>query len=153
MNKDWEKIDQLFHQALECPNEEREDFLASAAQRDPELGSKLQALLDAHENNHSFMESPAMRVSLSPEFGRWQTRIAETMAPSSGRQMIGLLLDGKYRLEVLCGRGGMGAVTNDRSLSPTCSIFAARPAPLIDEAHRLGVLRRDLKPENNSIRT
>ena len=110
MNKDWEKIDQLFHQALECPNEEREEFLASAAQRDPALGSKLQALLDAHENNHSFMESPAMRVNLSPQFGGWQSQITEDLAPSSGRQMIGRVLDGKYRLEELCGRGGMGAV-------------------------------------------
>src|SRR5262249_25902401 len=110
MNKDWEKIDQLFHQALECPNEARAEFLASASQRDPALGARLQALLDAHENNHSFMESPVMRVSLSPEFGRWQTRIAESLVPSSGHQMIGRLLDGKYRLEELIGRGGMGAV-------------------------------------------
>ncbi|HKQ79011.1 MAG TPA: protein kinase [Blastocatellia bacterium] len=110
MNKDWEKIDQLFHQALECPNEERKEFLASAAQRDPALGSKLQALLDAHENNHSFMESPVMRVNLSPQFGGWQSQIAEDLAPPSGRQMIGRVLDGKYRLEELCGRGGMGAV-------------------------------------------
>jgi serine/threonine protein kinase/ankyrin repeat protein len=114
MNKDWEKIDQLFHQALECPNESREEFLASAAQQDPALGSKLQALLDAHEENHSFMESPVMRVSLSPQFGHWQTQISEALVPSSGNQitgqMIGRLLDGKYRLEELCGRGGMGAV-------------------------------------------
>jgi len=114
MNKDWEKIDQLFHQALECPNEAREEFLANAAQQDPALGSKLQALLDAHEENHSFMESPVMRVSLSPQFGHWQTQIAEALVPPSGNQitgqMIGRLLDGKYRLEELCGRGGMGAV-------------------------------------------
>jgi serine/threonine protein kinase/ankyrin repeat protein len=114
MNKDWEKIDQLFHQALECPNESREELLANAAQQDPALGSKLQALLDAHEENHSFMESPVMRVSLSPQFGRWQTQLAEALVPPSGNQitghMIGRLLDGKYRLEELCGRGGMGAV-------------------------------------------
>src|SRR5262245_10368209 len=110
MNNDWEKIDQLFHQALECPDEERKEFLDRAAQHDPALGGKLQALLDAHEKNHSFLEAPAMRVNLSPQFGGWQTQIAETLAQSSGRQMIGLLLDGKYRLEELCGRGGMGAV-------------------------------------------
>jgi eukaryotic-like serine/threonine-protein kinase len=118
MNKDWEKIDQLFHQALECPNDEREEFLARAAQSDPELGGKLQALLDAHEENRSFMESPVMRVSLSPQFGSWQSHIVEAMVPSSDAQMtgkttgqmIGRLLDGKYRLEELCGRGGMGAV-------------------------------------------
>jgi len=114
MSKDWEKIDQLFHQALEYPKEEREEFLARAAQSDPALGGDLQALLDAHEENRSFMESPVMRVSLSPQFGHWQSRIEESMVPSSGAlttgQMIGRLLDGKYRLEELCGRGGMGAV-------------------------------------------
>src|SRR5215475_1215751 len=118
MNKDWEKIDQLFHQALECPKEEREEFLARVAQSDPELGGKLQALLDAHEENRSFMESFVMRVSLSPQFGSWQSHIVEAMVPPSGAQMtgqttgqmIGRLLDGKYRLEELCGRGGMGAV-------------------------------------------
>ena len=114
MNKDWEKIDQLFHQALECPNQEREKFLARAAKNYPALGSKLQALLDAHEENRSFMESPVMRVSLSPQFGSWQSQIEEAMVPPSGArmtgQMIGRLLDGKYRLEELCGRGGMGSV-------------------------------------------
>ena len=114
MNKNWEKIDQLFHQALEHPEEERAEFLAHAAQNDPALGSEVQALLDAHQENHSFMESPAMRVSLSPQFGRWQTQIVEALAPLSHQQMaghmIGSLLDGKYRLEELVGRGGMGAV-------------------------------------------
>jgi serine/threonine protein kinase/ankyrin repeat protein len=114
MNKDWEKIDQLFNQALECPNEAREEFLARAAEHDPALGGKLQALLDAHEENQSFMESPVMRVSLSPQFDRWQSQIMEAMVPAPGAQMtgqmIGRLLDWKYRLEELCGRGGMGAV-------------------------------------------
>jgi eukaryotic-like serine/threonine-protein kinase len=110
MNQNWEKIDELFHQALECPSEERAEFLARAAQSDPALGGKLQALLDAHEQNHSFMESPVMGVNLSPQFGHWQRRIAGAVAQPSHYQMIGRLLDGKYRLEELIGRGGMGAV-------------------------------------------
>ena len=44
MNTDWEKMDQLFHQALECPNEERAEFIARAAQHDPALRSELQSL-------------------------------------------------------------------------------------------------------------
>jgi tRNA A-37 threonylcarbamoyl transferase component Bud32 len=94
--------------------EERAEFLARAAQSDPSLCSKLQALLDAHAENRSFMESPVMRVSLSPQFGGWQTHIMESLVPTSINpmtgQMIGRLLDGKYRLEELIGRGGMGAV-------------------------------------------
>jgi serine/threonine protein kinase/ankyrin repeat protein len=116
MMKDWEKIDQLFHQALECPNnEERAKFIENAAQGDPALRDELQALLDAHDENRSFLETPVVRVSLSPQFGRWQAQIVQSLAPLSGNQMmagqmIGRLLDGKYRMEELCGRGGMGAV-------------------------------------------
>jgi serine/threonine protein kinase/ankyrin repeat protein len=116
MMKDWEKIDQLFHQALECPNnEERAQFIERAAQGDPALRDELQALLDAHEENRSFLETPVVRVSLSPQFGHWQSQIVQSLAPPSGDQMmagqmIGRLLDGKYRLEELCGRGGMGTV-------------------------------------------
>src|SRR5262245_11453462 len=119
MMKDWEKIDQLFHQALECPNnEERAQFIERAAQGDPALRDELQALLDAHEENRSFLETPVVRVSLSPQFGFWQSQIVQSLVPPSGNQMagqtaaqmIGCLLDGKYRLEELCGRGGMGAV-------------------------------------------
>jgi eukaryotic-like serine/threonine-protein kinase len=114
MNKDWENIDRLFHQALEYPNEARAEFLMRATQNDEALRGELQALLDAHEANRSFLETPVMRVDLSPQFGRWQSHIVESVAlPFDNRnagQMIGRLLDGKYRLEELCGRGGMGAV-------------------------------------------
>ncbi len=114
MNKDWENIDQLFHQALEYPNEARAEFITRATQNDTALRGELQALLDAHEANRSFLETPVMRVDLSPQFGRWQTQIVEAVAPPfdnrNAGQMIGRLLDGKYRLEELCGRGGMGAV-------------------------------------------
>ncbi len=75
MSTEWEKIDQLFHQALECPNEQRAAFIARAAQHDPALRRELQSLLNVHEENHSFLETPVMRVSLSPEFGRWQGQI------------------------------------------------------------------------------
>lgn len=110
MHTDWEKINQLFHQALEYPHETRADFLAQAAQHDPALRHELLSLLNEHDENNSFLETPALRVNLLPQFGRWQTQLAEALVPASGQQMIGRLLDGKYRLEELCGRGGMGAV-------------------------------------------
>jgi hypothetical protein len=78
--RDWEKIELLFHQALEYPNEERGEFLAQA---DTQLRGELQALLDAHEENRSFMETPVVRVSLSPQFDRWQAQIVESLVPPS----------------------------------------------------------------------
>src|SRR2546430_16507622 len=112
MTTDWVRINQLFHQALECGSDERTEFIARACQHDPALRKELQSLLNVHEENNRFLETPVMRVSLSPQFGRWQEQIVETLVPpaSQANQLIGRLLDGKYRLEELCGRGGMCAV-------------------------------------------
>ncbi|HZS07532.1 MAG TPA: protein kinase [Blastocatellia bacterium] len=116
MTTDWERVNQLFHQALECRSDERAEFIARASEDDPALRRELQSLLSVHEEDNGFLETPVMRVSLSPQFGRWQGQIVEALAGHPAKafppsdQMIGQLLDAKYRIEELCGRGGMGAV-------------------------------------------
>jgi serine/threonine protein kinase len=110
MNTGWEKINQLFHEALDYPNDSRAEFISRAAEHDPELRHELQSLLNAHEENNSFLEIPVLRANLSPHLDQWQARILHATAPTISNQMIGRLLDGKYLLEELCGRGGMGAV-------------------------------------------
>src|SRR5262245_26858022 len=116
MNTEWERINQIFHQALECTAQERAELLARAGQNDPALLGEVQSLLAIHEENNSFMETPVLRTSLSPQFGRWQQQIVDAHRTHAGRfssardRMIEQLLDGKYEIEALCGRGGMGAV-------------------------------------------
>ncbi len=113
MNTEWEQINQLFHQALECTDEERAEFIARASQDDPALRREVQSLVAMHEENRGFLENPALRTSLSPQFGRWQQQIVDVLRPLASMvtdRMVGQLLDGKYQIEELCGRGGMGAV-------------------------------------------
>jgi serine/threonine protein kinase len=110
MDKGWEKINQLFHEALESPQESRGDLLARAAEHDPQIGRELESLLNAHDENKSFLEMPVLRVNLSPQIDRWQAQILASTSSSTASLMVGQLIDGKYRLEELCGRGGMGAV-------------------------------------------
>jgi serine/threonine protein kinase len=116
MNTEWERINQLFHEAAECSDEERAEFIALAVQNDPALKREVQSLIEAHEEDDSFLETPALGRNLFRQFGGWQRQIidaltahAEKPSPRQDR-MIGRLLDGKYEIEELCGRGGMGAV-------------------------------------------
>jgi len=116
MNTEWERVNQLFHDAAECPDEERAEFIARAVQNDPALMREIQSLIEAHEEDDSFLENPALGRSLFQQFGGWQRQIIEALTAHAEKhsprmdRMIGRLLDGKYEIEALCGRGGMGAV-------------------------------------------
>jgi serine/threonine protein kinase/ankyrin repeat protein len=116
MNTEWERVNQLFHEAAECADEERAEFIARAVQNDPGLRREVQSLIEAHEEDSGFLEIPALGKSLFRQFGGWRQRIIDALKAQHGNvpphtdRMVGRLLDGKYEIEALCGRGGMGAV-------------------------------------------
>jgi serine/threonine protein kinase/ankyrin repeat protein len=116
MTTEWERVNQLFHEATECAEEERAGFIARAVQSDPALQREVQSLIEEHKEDDGFLENPALGKSLFLRFGGWQRRIIDALTTSAGKVsagtdgMIGQLLDGKYEIEELCGRGGMGAV-------------------------------------------
>src|SRR5262245_37782276 len=116
MNTEWDRINQLFHEAAECAEEERAGFIARAVQNDPALLREVQTLIEEHKEDDDFLETPALGKSLFLRFDGWQRRIIDALSTPAGKVpdgtdgMIGQLLDGKYEIEELCGRGGMGAV-------------------------------------------
>jgi serine/threonine protein kinase/ankyrin repeat protein len=116
MNTEWERVNQLFHEAADFADEERAEFIARAVQNDPELRREVQSLIEAHEEDSGFLETPALGKSLFRQFGGWRQRIIDALKAQHGNvspgadRMVGRLLDGKYEIEALCGRGGMGAV-------------------------------------------
>src|SRR5688572_3544103 len=89
----WQRLEMLFHAALERAPGDRASFLAAACGDDTELRAEVERLLHADEQASSFVADAAANVE----------RVAATMPPE-GRQI------GAYRIVRELGRGGMGTV-------------------------------------------
>ncbi len=92
----WQHIDKLLGESLELEASGRAAFLDQACAGDEELRRKIDALLAAHEQAESFIETPAF------------AGIAQSLADEA-RSMVGRQL-GHYQILALVGAGGMGAV-------------------------------------------
>jgi non-specific serine/threonine protein kinase len=101
---EWQKVRELFERALEIAPEERAAFLADEC-GEAELRRKVEALLAAHERPGAFLAAPIADVRAISALVDEARRVAE-----EDDLPLGTVLDGKYRIEALVGRGGMGTV-------------------------------------------
>lgn len=95
MNSERQKLDELFHSALEREPGKRETFIAEACNGDEELRRELESMLDHHGRARSFIESPAYAVA------------AQTLVDDDSGILVGKSL-GPYKILDLLGSGGMG---------------------------------------------
>ena len=125
MSSDFEKVDELYHQALSKPPAERANFLKSACGGDEELCREVGVLLAYQEKAGKFMDAPAMDVA------------ARMLARSKDRKLAGSQL-GPYEILSLLGAGGMGEVylARDSRLERTVAVKVL-PAELIDNREQL----------------
>src|SRR5215467_1460277 len=99
MNPEWERVNQLFHEAMERSDEEREEFIARASQNDPALQREILSLIAAHEEDKGFLDNPALGKSLFQRFGGWQRQIIDAQKAHPGKfapgadRLAGQLLD------------------------------------------------------------
>jgi serine/threonine protein kinase/tetratricopeptide (TPR) repeat protein len=88
----WERVQSLFHRALEYPEERRTEYLKNECCEAPDLLEEVHALLD-EDARESVLDSGATHIA--------REMIRESMVP---KQL------GPYRLTRLLGEGGMGIV-------------------------------------------
>lgn len=56
----WQRIEELYHSALEQPPDERADWLAKTCAGDESLRREIEALLEANERAETFLAGHAL---------------------------------------------------------------------------------------------
>jgi Tol biopolymer transport system component len=107
----WQQVKQIFHAALEREPAVRSAFLGEVCGTDRALRSEVESLISSHEEDGSFIDSPA--------FGTGAGLLAKEPAALQPRQQLGA-----YEIVSLLGKGGMGEVylASDRRLGRRVAI-------------------------------
>jgi Tol biopolymer transport system component/tRNA A-37 threonylcarbamoyl transferase component Bud32 len=129
----WERIKQLFDEALELPAERRASFLEACGE-DSTLRAEVEALLEHNQRAGSFLqESPAQNLAVvSPP-------IVTIPTFSSGE-----VIAGRFRIAGFIGRGGMGDVykAEDTRLHRLVALKFL-PEELAKHAHSMSRFQRE----------
>ncbi|MEP6900752.1 MAG: protein kinase [Actinomycetota bacterium] len=96
-SKTWNKVERIFHTALDLPVEERTFFLQKQCAGDGELLSEVETLLVSFEKESGFLEEPVFEIGLGAIHQKSQKNLADSII-------------GFYELKEKIGAGGMGEV-------------------------------------------
>jgi eukaryotic-like serine/threonine-protein kinase len=97
----WQKIDELFHVALQLEPGERATFLQDSCGDDVELRSQVISLIDAFIESGDFIEQAPLNGAISAA--------VDGMTMNASASLIGHRV-GRYEIKSLLGSGGMGEV-------------------------------------------
>src|SRR5277367_6605757 len=93
----WERIQTLFHEALDLPQQEQHPFLLTACRDDDKLLSDVEALLAEDAQSGSLLERDVAHIA--------NDLLDQPVPPAQGPQEFG-----PYKILRELGEGGMGTV-------------------------------------------
>ena len=92
----WNRVWDIFHDALDRQQDERNTFIQSICGDDDELRREIEELINAHSQSGDYLEH--------------NPHLDTVISAALPEAMIGQLIDDRYRIRSVIGAGGMGAV-------------------------------------------
>ena len=132
----WQRVEELYHVALELPIGERKDFLVRASSGDEVLRKRVEALLKSHDEGRGFLDRHALEVA---------ARATSRSSSSRKGSLLGTTIS-HYKAVSLCGAGGMGEVylADDVRLDRRVALKILLPEVALDE-ERMRRFNREAK--------
>ncbi len=123
----WNMVKTLLSSAQDHPDDERADFLSHACEGDVSLKDEVEKLLESYDEDDAFLENSAIAEAVSL-FDRVSTSGSvnpELMPPGLE---TGTLLNERYEVVKLLGKGGMGEVylANDTRINRSVALKVLR---------------------------
>lgn len=134
-NDVWDKVEKVFHSALDVPPEDRSLFLQRECAGEMGLMGEVQSLLDSFEADKSILDEPVFELGLGA-FGE-----------NEQKDLSGTTI-GIYQLEQKIGAGGMGEVY--RALDTRLNRYVALKF-LSDSLENDGAAKRQLFKEAQAV--
>ncbi len=100
----WQRIEELFHAALQCERDGYARFLDETCGGDDELRRQVEGLLVSHNEAGDFIEEAPLAGAISSAAGESSAESPATNASLMGRRIS------HYEIHALLGAGGMGEV-------------------------------------------
>ena len=122
----WERLKEIFNDALDLPQVERDAFVREAAKNDPELLGELLRLLEVSEQESGLLSRPAL--GRSQPLDRTVTPSDQGGANDAPQFSPETILARRFRIVRFIARGGMGDVyeAEDLELGERIALKAIR---------------------------
>jgi len=129
----WQRIEELYHAALDLEPSRRGAFLDAACAGDAELRHELDSLLVSNVTGEDSLAKPARQVA------------AQLVGESEARSLAGRRIGG-YAIHTLLGAGGMGEVysAHDTKLGRDVALKVL-PAAFANDGERVARFRREAR--------
>ena len=118
----WQKIERLYHAALELAEGQRAAFVDQACGEDESLKREVMSLLAQSEGVDSFLEAPAMEMAARALAASAETLPGHARAAAAKSSRFLPATIGRYRIVRLLGQGGMGTVYEAEQEQPRRSV-------------------------------
>ncbi len=95
-SEQWQRVEEVLHEALALPEGERYDFASQACEGNEALSREVVSLIDAYHNSECFLETPALETDAEVLFSLGDNNIGREIGPYLTIERLGV--------------GGMGEV-------------------------------------------